>query len=345
MIVREFCVHFRLICLRMFVTSPKPRAVLTKDQVRYIFRLSLSRERPSASHVARLYRVSEKTVRDIWTARTWREETKILDAYRGPQEARKTGRPLGRKDSKPRRAKTKKSEAKVPTRYSKSSVVTSEDDSKQDHQTLDQAMAFHIAFNPRYDALGPNLQDIDSCNNPRDPRLEHINHPTAFYTSCEEKAMTSSSPRINANHLQSTFIPQAVQDLSPHNDQTRAPLLALNSILQSVPRPQLISLMTPPTPTMPPPLITTSPAFIAAQMSQPPPPISMAAAFLSLSSGNHLLGSTSLLAAAASIAAAAAAAAPRSPWDPSSQPAAPFPVALAGPPPPPLLHPQAFPRH
>jgi hypothetical protein len=330
MIVREFCVHFRLICLRMFVTSPKPRAVLTKDQVRYIFRLSLSRERPSASHVARLYRVCEKTVRDIWTARTWREETKILDACRGPQEARKTGRPLGRKDSKPRRARTgKKSEAKVPTRYSKSRVVTSEDDSEQDHQTLDQAMAFHIAFNARYDALGPNLQGINSCNNPRVPRLEYINHATAFYTSCEEKAMTSSSPLINANHLQSTLIPQAVQDLSPHNDQTRAPPLALNSILQSVPRPQHFVFMTPPTPTMPPPLITASPTFNAAQTSQQPPPISMVAAILSLSSGNPLIGSTSLLAAAVSIAAAAAAAAPRFPWDPSSRPAAPCSVALA----------------
>jgi hypothetical protein len=200
----------------MFVT-PKPRAVLTKDQVRYIFSLSLSRKRPSASHVARLYRVCEKTVRDIWTARTWREETKILDAYRIPQEARKTGRPLGRKDSKPRRTKTKKSEAKLPTRprnYSETESFSRvvDDDPNKDHQTLDQAMAFHTAFNARYDALGPNLQDIDSRLNPKIPHLEHTDPPSAFYTSCEEKAMTSSSPLINANHLQSTLIPRVIQE-------------------------------------------------------------------------------------------------------------------------------------
>jgi hypothetical protein len=238
--------------IRMSVNSPKPHAVLTKDQVRYIFRLSLSRERPSATHVARLYRVSEKTVRDIWTARTWRDETETLDACRGPQEARKTGRPLGRKDSKPRRVNTGESEAKLPTRprqYSKSRVLMSEDDPKKDHQTLDLAMEFHDTFKA----------DIDSRHNSRIPRLEYMNHPTTFCTFCEGNAMTIS-PVIYANQLQRIFGPQVIQDLSPHNDQTHAPL-AFNSILSSIPtqspRPQLISLMTPPTPTMPPPLITT----------------------------------------------------------------------------------------
>jgi hypothetical protein len=60
------------------------RVGLTRKQVVAIFRLSLPQappeniesikfRRPSAVGVAREYGVSEKTVRDIWTGRTWSE--------------------------------------------------------------------------------------------------------------------------------------------------------------------------------------------------------------------------------------------------------------------------------
>jgi hypothetical protein len=60
------------------------RAGLTSEQAVDIFRLSLPRaqsesfkskisRRPSAVGVARKYGVSEKTIRDIWTGRTWSE--------------------------------------------------------------------------------------------------------------------------------------------------------------------------------------------------------------------------------------------------------------------------------
>ena len=88
---------------------PKPRAVLAKDQAIDIFRLSISNDtqkiKPTAISVAKKYRVSEKTVRDIWTGRTWQEETLVFDLTRSPREAKKTGRPLGRKDSGPRKMK------------------------------------------------------------------------------------------------------------------------------------------------------------------------------------------------------------------------------------------------
>jgi hypothetical protein len=60
--------------------AAKPRTVLTQEDVMAIFRLSMSnntlfdstaKKRPSAVAVAQHYAVSEKTIRDIWTGRTW----------------------------------------------------------------------------------------------------------------------------------------------------------------------------------------------------------------------------------------------------------------------------------
>ena len=64
----------------------KPRAILNREQAIEIFQL-----RPSGTNegfernslaVARTYKVSEKTVRDIWRARTWHRETLHLDPPR-----------------------------------------------------------------------------------------------------------------------------------------------------------------------------------------------------------------------------------------------------------------------
>ena len=96
----------------------KSRAVLTKDQAIEIFRLSLTHsskeKRPTAVSVARAFNVSEKTVRDIWSARTWHNETLPLDVNRIPRAAKKTGRPPGRFDSKPRKPRTVKSLSSTP---------------------------------------------------------------------------------------------------------------------------------------------------------------------------------------------------------------------------------------
>jgi hypothetical protein len=79
----------------------KPRAVLTKSQAITIFQLK--HKLPSATKVARSYGVSEKTVRDIWTARTWASETWHLDPSRAIKIKQHTGRPLGSRNSKPRK--------------------------------------------------------------------------------------------------------------------------------------------------------------------------------------------------------------------------------------------------
>ena len=62
--------------------AAKPRAIITSDDAVRIFSLSLPYDdpksagcgkpkRPSAIAVAREYGVSEKTIRDIWSGRTW----------------------------------------------------------------------------------------------------------------------------------------------------------------------------------------------------------------------------------------------------------------------------------
>ena len=90
----------------------KPRAVLTKKQAVDIFRIAgvlrpdgTRGTKPTASSVAKRYGVSEKTIRDIWRGRTWYEETLPFDMNRQPKTMMKTGRPLGRKDSAPRKRK------------------------------------------------------------------------------------------------------------------------------------------------------------------------------------------------------------------------------------------------
>ena len=87
--------------------AAKPRAILTQDQAVEIFMLKPpaldSKSRKSSHRVAQKYNVSEKTVRDIWTGRTWHAETKHLDPCRPARKSGPPGRPLGKKDRAPRR--------------------------------------------------------------------------------------------------------------------------------------------------------------------------------------------------------------------------------------------------
>ena len=78
----------------------RPRAVLTKFEVVDIFQHKLTHQ--SATQIARLYGVNEKTIRDIWTGRTWAVETWHLDMSR-PFKVNLSGRPLGSRDSKLRK--------------------------------------------------------------------------------------------------------------------------------------------------------------------------------------------------------------------------------------------------
>jgi hypothetical protein len=83
----------------------KPRARLTQDQAVEIFQMKSSA--PSAVKIAVLYGVSEKTIRDIWTGRTWSRETCHLDTAR-TVVLKPVGRPKGRRDQKPRKKRALK---------------------------------------------------------------------------------------------------------------------------------------------------------------------------------------------------------------------------------------------
>jgi hypothetical protein len=58
----------------------KPRARLSAGEVVQIF--WSRQEQKSSTVVSRLYGVNEKTVRDIWSGRTWAKETQHLDPSR-----------------------------------------------------------------------------------------------------------------------------------------------------------------------------------------------------------------------------------------------------------------------
>ena len=94
--------------------SAKPRAILSAEKAVDIFRRSLVCDRSfSATSVGREYGISEKAVRDIWRARTWSDETRHLDPARLPRVSKLPGRPLGKRDSVPRRLKKNNHENSV----------------------------------------------------------------------------------------------------------------------------------------------------------------------------------------------------------------------------------------
>jgi hypothetical protein len=87
----------------------KRRAILTELQAIEIFAFrnesSILRMVSSASVVAKRYGINERTVRDIWTQRTWTHATCSLAANAGPMAKRTMGRPVGSKDARPRKLK------------------------------------------------------------------------------------------------------------------------------------------------------------------------------------------------------------------------------------------------
>mmetsp|Transcript_4242 Transcript_4242/g.12108 ORF Transcript_4242/g.12108 Transcript_4242/m.12108 type:complete len:175 (+) Transcript_4242:138-662(+) len=82
----------------------KTKAVLTQTDVLAIFMIkvdALPARRPTPGQVASRFGVTEKTIRDIWAGRTWRQETKHLDVSRVNvrEEVRRPGRPKGNRES------------------------------------------------------------------------------------------------------------------------------------------------------------------------------------------------------------------------------------------------------
>ena len=93
--------------LSAFVDGPedqklKPQARLSQTQIVAIFQSRNSNQ--SSAKVAKSYGANERTVRDIWTGRTWAKETWHLDPSRRVA-IKKMGRPISCRDTKPRKQK------------------------------------------------------------------------------------------------------------------------------------------------------------------------------------------------------------------------------------------------
>ena len=79
--------------------TAKSRAKLVIKAVIDIFKMKASDRQ--ASSIGRVYGVSEKAIRDIWSGRTWARVTWHLDQSR-MLTIKQLGRPVGRKDSRQR---------------------------------------------------------------------------------------------------------------------------------------------------------------------------------------------------------------------------------------------------
>ena len=88
------------LCQAVHHTSSITRARLTEADALDIFHCKA--HSTSAASVSKKFGVIEKAVRDIWTGRTWSKETWHLDTSRS-RPLKKMGRPVGRKDAKPRK--------------------------------------------------------------------------------------------------------------------------------------------------------------------------------------------------------------------------------------------------
>ena len=90
----------------------RTRAKLSETQAIDIFQIKKTSPTLSAAQVAKLYCISEKALRDIWTGRTWTIETWHLDTTRILFQ-KDIGRPKGCRDSKPRMMRKEKDVSRI----------------------------------------------------------------------------------------------------------------------------------------------------------------------------------------------------------------------------------------
>jgi hypothetical protein len=114
----------------------RTRAKLSESQAIAIFQIKKSSPSTPAAEAANRFRISEKTVRDIWSGRTWTQETWHLDTSRILCH-KHIGRPKGCKDSKPR---AKKNKEKVPCIDSESNMHAERESDLERNASVDQQL-------------------------------------------------------------------------------------------------------------------------------------------------------------------------------------------------------------
>ena len=131
--------------------SSKTRAKLTESDALDIF--YCKGNITSASAISKLYGVSEKAVRDIWTGRTWSKETWHLDESR-PIPTKKMGRPLGRKDGQPRKPRSLRKIPETQTSCDKLVHISPES------QSIDIAPVFSLAMREWPEARKMDTEEV-----------------------------------------------------------------------------------------------------------------------------------------------------------------------------------------
>ena len=150
-----------------FQSSPHPqqelsktRAKLTESDALSIYHCKTSVT--SASAISKLYGVSEKAVRNIWTGRTWSKETWHLDESR-PFPTKKMGRPFGRKDAQPRKPRSLRT---IPESSTTSQTPV---DVSLASESIDIAPLFSIVMNEWPQARKMDTEEVPSsalcCSN------------------------------------------------------------------------------------------------------------------------------------------------------------------------------------
>ena len=164
-----------------FQSSPQPHKDLSKSRAKltesdalniYYCKGSVT----SAAAISKLYRVSEKAVRDIWTGRTWSRETWHLDESR-PFPTKKMGRPLGRKDAQPRKPRS------LLTILESSTISQTPTNVSLKPDSIDMEPAFSLEMNERPQAHKKESEEVPSsawCWH--DPSIDELLHEK---TQCE----------------------------------------------------------------------------------------------------------------------------------------------------------------
>ena len=182
-----------------------------------IFRLSIVRapdiKRPTATSIARQYNVSEKTIRDIWKGRTWHEETLPLDLKRPIKAKVKTGRPLGRKDSIPRKSRTICSKSNsangVGTAGSQVPSMLSKLQQHADCQTNAESTHRHSASTQTAELSRPH-QERPQMFDGMTTDKSHMFHSFKIDASSQEiRSNLKYSHSYNPGRSQNAFIPTA----------------------------------------------------------------------------------------------------------------------------------------
>ena len=157
------------------------RAKLTESDALNIYHCKTSVA--SASAIAKLYGVSEKAVRDIWTGRTWSKETWHLDESR-PYPTKKMGRPLGRKDGQPRKPRS------LRTIHESSTIHQTPIDVSLESQSIDIAPVFSIVMNEWPRSCKIDTEDVPSspwcCRKQSIDELLHEKSQCGFDTTFED---------------------------------------------------------------------------------------------------------------------------------------------------------------